>query len=178
MLKLLPLIEKEVPRDDSADFGEQLFLYGLIRAMKPHTIVETGTHRGVTSLIMAHAILDEGYAGHVYTCDPYDWGQAGNFRKIPELEGLITYEKVRGDKFDVKDIDLLFIDGFHEREEVLREWAHFEDRLTEHAVVVFHDCGVPNNACDVNGAIEQLGLQTVWLPTHNKLRVYGKGEII
>lgn len=166
-----------VPTDDSADEGEQLLLYSLIRALKPKTVVETGTHRGHTTLYLAQA-LKENQQGHIHTCDPYDWQQEKYFALFPDLEPYITYHRVRGDVLDVKDIDFLFIDGLHEKEEVEREIDHLFPLLTENAVVVFHDCGYPPNPlCDVNGAVLSRNLKTVWLPTHNKLRIYEHSSI-
>lgn len=177
MLSFLDKMYVEVPTDDSADFGEQLFLYSLIRATKPKVIVETGTHKGLTTLFMAHALYDGQIDGHVHTCDPFPWDQLGNFRKFPELEKFITFYPIRGDAMEVQNIDLLFIDGFHEKEEVLSEWNNFKDKLSDEAVVIFHDCGYPHGlTCDPNGALKELGLTTIWLPTKNSLRIYAKGH--
>lgn len=178
MLKFIELIEKEVPQDDSADIGEKMFLYGLIRGINPSVVVETGTHRGKTSLYMAQALYDNEGDGHLHTADPFDWGARGNFRKIPELEKLITFYDKPGKDVKVKEIDLLFIDGFHEKEHALDEFNAHKDNLTENAIVVFHDChyGAEPNA-DVNGAVEELGIKTVYIPSVNRMRIYEKSEI-
>jgi len=183
MLKFLDKIYEEIPLDDSADKDEQLLLYSLVRSLRPKTVVETGTHRGVTTLILAHAMLDAKIEGHVHTADPYSWEQQNNFDKFPELSKYITYHSIFGRDVPVEEIDFLFIDGFHEKQEVLMEWGALSPKLSESAVVVFHDCGYPGNeACDPNGAVEQIGVPTVWIPTKNRMRIYGQahrfGELV
>lgn len=173
-MKFLEEILTRIPQDDSADRGEQLFLYGLVRAIRPTVAVETGTHRGKTSLIIGHALMDNEH-GHLHTADPYDWEQEKNLEKFLDIKPYITYYRERGSFLGTKlrKIDFLFIDGFHEKDEVLEEWDALSPHLTENAIVVFHDCAYPSNEhCDVNGAVKELGLTTVWVPTRNRLRIY------
>lgn len=170
-------INSEIPSPNSASVGEKQLLHWLIREMKPRTIVETGTHRGLATLYMAEAVRQNGF-GHITTYDPNDWGQPGNFRKFPELSPLITYKADKGIDMAEKNIDFAFIDGFHGFKDVYDEIKVLLPRLSEQAVVVFHDCwyeeaGV-KNGCDVNGAVEAAGLETIWLPTTNAIRIYSK----
>lgn len=172
--ELIDLINKEIPQDDSTHQGEKLFLYGLCRALVPKVVVETGTHRGKTSMYLAQAIRENG-VGHLWTVDPFDWGQVGNFIKIG-FEKEVTFEQIRGDKLDVKDIDLLFIDGYHEKQNVIDEVNHFLPRLSEEAVVIFHDCWDPKESDPdmVNAALKSLDLSTIFIPSFNAMRMYGK----
>src|SRR3990167_3719250 len=84
-----------LPQDDSAHEGQKLILYSFIRSMKPDVVVEIGTHKGATSLYLAHALYDN-KKGHLWTCDPYDYGQEETFKQFPELSRYITYEKKQG----------------------------------------------------------------------------------
>jgi predicted O-methyltransferase YrrM len=154
-----------------------MLLYWMIREFKPVNVIETGTHRGLTSLYMAQALYDNG-VGHLTTADPFDeWGQVGNFRKFPELEKLITFRNIKGEDMllDQENIDFAFIDGFHEEEVVTPEIETLLPRLNGRAIVVFHDCWYSNWG-GVNEACEKAGLHTVWLPTKNALRLYSKHE--
>lgn len=164
----------EVPKDDSASEGEKMLLHWLIRELKPETVVETGTHRGLATLYMAQA-LEENGKGHLHTYDPYDWGQKGNFRKFPALEKRITSHQERGDSCDIENIDFAFIDGFHEKEEVDTEIAKIFPNLSKRAVVVFHDCWY-GDTDGVNEAVKEAKLTTLWLPTTNAIRIYSKHE--
>ena len=88
-MKYEELIIKEVPQDDSTALEEKMILYNEIKKLKPNVVLETGTHRGLTSLYMLHAIWENKF-GHLYTADPFEWGAKGNFRKFPELEAFVT----------------------------------------------------------------------------------------
>jgi len=174
-MELLAFADKieEIARDDSAHLDQQMLMYWLIRGMKPETVVEIGTHRGVTSLYLAHALYDNG-TGHLYTCDPIDYQQRDNFDKIPELSEYITYYQKKGIELDFNNIDLLFVDGFHEYKAVLDEINYYIPRLSGEGVVVFHDCGGDNELVGVNQAIEDSGIEATWIPTAGKMRIYCK----
>lgn len=164
-------IDREIPADDSTSEGEKMFLYGLIRALNPKVVVETGTHKGLTSCYMGMALKENGQ-GYLVTADPFEWGQRGNFAKFPELP--ITYFQTPGKDLKLHDpIDFLFIDGFHEKQEVLNEVAMLFPQLSPFAVVVFHDCHPSDSdSADVEGAIKELGFKTVWIPSKNAMRIY------
>ena len=176
MLEFIEKIDKEIPTDDAADLGERMLLYSLIVSIKPKVVVETGTHRGLTALYMAHALYDNG-KGVLYTAEPNDsmWGAKGNFRKFPELEKRIKYFEGMGKDMPVEgEIEIAFIDSEHEKEVVLGEMENFSPHFSEEAVVLFHDCGGDNERVGVNAAIKELGLKAIILPTLNTMRIYTK----
>ena len=173
MLNIDDKLDESIAKDDSATQSERLFLYALIRAIKPKVAVEIGTHRGLAALYMACALHDNGQ-GILHTTDPFDYDQKTNLTKFHQLSNFIKVYRQKGKDLDVKDVDFLFVDGFHEEEAVLEEMAHFLPRLTKNAVVVFHDCGGDNVQVGVNAAIRKLGLETAFLPTDNTMRIYGK----
>lgn len=170
MLEFIEEIDKEVPSDDSASLGEKMILYWLIRELRPETVLETGTHKGLATLYMAQALYDNN-KGIIHTFDPFDWGQLGNFRKFPKLEERIRFYKKKGEESEVVDIDFAFIDGFHEKDVVVREIQNIFPFLNKNAVVVFHDCW-EGNTDGVNEACEEADLRTLWLPTTNAIRIY------
>lgn len=167
------LIIKEVPQDDSTSLEEKMVLYNEIKKLKPKVVVETGTHRGLTSLYLLHALWENG-EGHLHTADPYEWGAKGNFRKFPELEKHVTWYQLRGSEMisELNDIDFAFIDGFHEKVEVLEEMNALLPRLAENAVVYLHDTNGSNEFCDVPGALKELGLKVEYLKTQNGMAKY------
>lgn len=176
-MKYKELIDAEVPADDSTAEGEKMLLYWLIRELKPETVIETGTHKALTALYMAHALHDN-QKGHLTTYDPYpDWGAQGNINKILALQPYITYIPKRGDEMLVEHIDFAFIDGFHGKKDVEEELAVLLPRLAPFATVIFHDCWYGGEGVGVNEALEEAGLHTIWLPTTNALRVYSKHPI-
>lgn len=165
------LIKKEVPQDDSTAHEEKMLLYEFIKKNKPKVVVETGTHRGLTTLYMAHALWENG-EGHLFTFDPYEWGARGNFRKFPELEKYITYSQIPGHTCEVENIDMFFCDGYHEKEEVLKEIDAIFPKLSKKATVFFHDTNGSTPTCDVPGAIKERNLKTKHLQTTNGIDVY------
>lgn len=168
--------ETEIPADDSTSVGEKMLLYWLIRELKPEVAIETGTHRGLTSIFMAHALMDNG-RGKLHTADPFEWGQVGNFAKFPELKDFIHFYFEEGSKMIDKldKIDFAFIDGYHEVKDVVPELNNLMPKLSPNAVVVLHDCWY-GNTDGVNEALEACGLQSVWLPTQNAIRIFQKLE--
>jgi len=173
-------LNDSMAKDDSATHEERVLLYALLRATKPQVAVEIGTHRGLAALYMANAIFDNYLddpsrgKGILHTTDPFDYDQDANLMKFYMLKDFLKVHHVKGKDLDVEKVDFLFVDGFHEEKHVLAEMEHFLPRLTENAVVVFHDCGGDNVQVGVNAAIKKLGLETAFLPTENKMRIYGK----
>lgn len=168
-------IDREIPKDDSTSLAEKMLLYWLIRDLRPTTVIETGTHRALTSLYMAHALYDNQH-GHMTTCDPNpEWGSQGNIDKFPALQPYMTFILGKGKDLEIKNIDFAFIDGFHGFVDVIEEVNMLLPKLAENAVVVFHDCWY-GNTDGVNEALESVGLETVWLPTKNAIRIYSKQQ--
>lgn len=172
-LEFEDLITQEVPSDDSTAPEEKEILYKEIKKLKPSLVVETGTHRGLTSLYIAHALY-ENKKGLLHTADPYDWGQVGNFRKVPVLNEYIQFHNTRGSQMieELDDIEFAFIDGFHEKVEVVEELKALLPKLADKAVVYFHDTNGSNIHCDVPGAIDELGLKVKYLKTPNGMAKY------
>ena len=120
-------------------------------------------------MYLAQAVEENGF-GHVWTVDPFEYGQLSTFSRSP-LAGHITYQQIRGCDFKCETpIDFVFIDGFHEKTAVEEEIKAIFPQLSSKATVVFHDCESSNDSCDVNGAVANL--HTVRLPTHAHIRIY------
>lgn len=169
-MKYKEQIDATVPKDDSTSMAEKMLLYWLIRDYRPKTVIETGTHRGLTSLYMAHALYDNQY-GHLTTCDPKDWAAPGNFAQFPELQPYITYLPIMGKELTVERVDFAFIDGFHGKLDVIEELDMLMPRLNKTAIIVFHDCWYTDWP-GVNEALEEYGLKSLWLPTKNAIRIF------
>jgi len=167
-------ILKEVPTDDSTSREEKMILYDEIKKLKPEVVIETGTHRGLTTMYMLTAMV-ENKKGMLHTADIYDWGAMGNFKKFPEHEERVKCYKERGSAMLNKlepGIEFAFIDGFHEKVEVLEELDFLLPKLANGAVVYFHDTNGRNDYCDVPGAIEEKELKVEYLKTLNGMAKY------
>lgn len=163
-----PLILKEIPGEDSTSREEKLILMQTILDRKPKVIVETGTHRGLTTCYMGLAAKEVGAVIHTY--DPFEWGAYGNFGKFPELP--IVYHQSGGVTCDIDNIDMAFIDGFHEKFHVVDELNVILPRLSDNAIVYLHDTNGSNESCDVPGGIDEVGIKVKYLKTLNGMAVY------
>lgn len=166
------LIKKEIPSEDSTSREEKLILMQEILNRKPETIVETGTHRGLTTVYLGLAAKAVG--AHIHTYDPYDWGAYGNFGKFLDLP--ITYYKEPGKSCAVETVDFFFCDGFHEKEHVVQELDTILPKLSDGAIVYFHDTLGRSPSCDVPGGIEHHALTVEYLPTLNGMAKYIHGN--
>ena len=173
-MKFEEQIIQAVPQDDSTALEEKMILYKEIKKLKPLHVIETGTHRGLTSLYMGHALY-ENKKGHLNTADPFEWGAQQNIDKFPEIQSRVTFHKLRGEDMILTctdGIDFAFIDGYHEKIEVMTEMRALLPKLVKGAVVYFHDTNGSNDACDVPGAIEELGLDVEYIKTLNGMAKY------
>lgn len=173
-------LDPETLRDgDALSAEEGGLLYALVRATKPLFCYETGTHKGVSSAYIGNALYDNGQ-GTLFTADPIDWGAAKN---LQPLEDRVKYHQTRGVDLPVAgDINFLFIDGFHEKAEVMAEFNYFKPHLAKDALVVFHDLHPPNVGgdwpeghpfpADVIGALTELGIPFTLIPTFNRMAIY------
>jgi predicted O-methyltransferase YrrM len=166
-------------RDELAlDEGEAFILYGLVRAIKPETCLEIGTHQGVSATYIAEALHDN-KKGHLHTTDPFDYQQRQTFPH--DLKQYVTFYDKRGADIKLENkIDFAFIDGFHDNVTVLEEIENVLPQLAPGAIVVFHDAqDEPTNwEIGVNKAITDAGIleKCVWLPTTYGLQVYRHTE--
>lgn len=106
------------------NYGHPLILYGLIRAMKPQVVVESGTYRGFGACWMAKAIQENNF-GKLYCIDNFTLTEHveryGDPRKHLEENLLVCgirewVEIIEGDADKVTwpdKIDICYIDGWH-----------------------------------------------------------------
>ncbi len=100
--------------------------------------VDLGTYRGRSAVILAKG------ASKVVTIDNYCFEEA-----TPEIRaGLMRHANITAMHCDTRAaaatfasgaVDLLFIDGDHRRDSVLRDYAAWQETLRAGAYVLFHD---------------------------------------
>jgi len=171
MKKFIKRILEGVPSDDSVSLKEKEFLYDLIIKHKPKLFLEIGTHRAQTALYIAQALYDN-KKGKLITVDPYPWDSQANIDKFPELAEIIEYRQMKGEDITDNGLDIVFVDGYHEKEIVLKEIHAIMPLLSKKAVMVFHDTNGANILCDPVGAIREAGLETKEVPTENGIHIY------
>ena len=117
-------------------------LHSIVRALKPDVIVETGTHKGFSALMMAKAIEQNGN-GHLYTADMVDHGVKALFERF-KVSPFVTFlqmhsvDMLNSMSRDMK-IDFLWLDADHGEESVLAEVEASLPFLRPGSYVGFHD---------------------------------------
>jgi len=120
--------------DRQAFFGRRLGWYAIVRATKPNVVVETGTEKGLGSLVIAEALLRNG-KGELVTID------------IEPQSGLLiggdwarVIERAIGDSLvalsTINNIDLFIHDSDHSADHELRELDSVTSHLSATAIVL------------------------------------------
>ena len=115
-------------------FARRLGWYALVRILKPALVVETGTDKGLGTLLIAQALKENG-SGKVYSVDldPFsgalinesDWGN------IELLRGN-SLEQLKS----IKNIDMFIHDSDHSKHHEFMEFESITNNLTKNAIVI------------------------------------------
>jgi len=120
--------------DDQAFYGRRIGWYALVRVLKPLVIVETGTEKGLGSVVLAEALLKNGQ-GQLFTIDMEPTAglmigdrYTGIISQIfgNSLQALATFDYV----------DLFIHDSDHSAEHEAREFEIIETKLSKQGVVL------------------------------------------
>jgi len=115
-------------------FGRRIGWYAIVRATKPSIVVETGTEKGLGSLVLAEALL-KNMSGRLITID---MDPSSGLLIGPEYEGVI--ERITDDSLltisKIKQIDLFIHDSDHSAKHESRELDLLPSRLTPDAIVI------------------------------------------
>lgn len=119
------------------------FLNALVRMTKPSVVVETGTHKGFSTLMIAQALKANG-KGHLYTFDLKDHGVLKECEQFG-VASVVSFSKgdsaigIFGLSTRVKNIDFLWLDADHSTEAVTRELDAALPMLRSGTLIAFHD---------------------------------------
>lgn len=136
----------QVPR-----FGGQMavelevgeLLAALVRATKPEVVIETGTYKGFSTLMIA-AALKRNDRGHLYTIDINDHRVMDECRSF-ELDSWVTFIQsdselaIQSLVGKVGKIDFLWLDADHTKKSVLNEVSAAIPSLRPGTIIAFHD---------------------------------------
>lgn len=130
------------------------FMYWVISELKPRTFVELGSQYGFSYFAACHSVKKNTLATKCFAVDTWQGDeQAGyygdkeflevkkyneeNFKDFSTLLRTTFYSAV--EQFQENSIDLLHIDGFHSYEAVSEDFNNWKSRLSDNAIVLFHD---------------------------------------
>ena len=158
--------------------AQERWLFGAARSLRSGAvIVEIGSFKGRSTSCLAYGC--RGSRKHVFAIDTFE-GNTKDFtpgtlferpfyqefvRNI-EANGLSQYvTPLSGQSVDIakawtRPIDLLFIDGGHEYEDVLSDFESFFPHVVDGGMVAFHDCH--NFATDPHAQVGFPGVLRVW----------------
>ena len=133
------------------------FAFWLIGELKPRVLVELGTHGGYSYFAFCQAVQAFGLDTRCYAVDHWEGDEHSGFYGEDVFAAVNQYNEKRYSAFSrlVRSrfeeavlhfgdcsIDLLHIDGRHLYEDVKRDFESWRPKLSERAVVLFHDTNV------------------------------------
>lgn len=143
--------------EQSAWLDHGPFAFWLIEALKPRTLVELGTHGGYSYFAFCQAIKKLGLETRCYAVDHWQGDEhAGHYEEdifkrvsshneahYASFSRLVraTFDEAVA-HFDDGSVDLLHIDGRHFYDDVAHDFETWRPKLSDRAVVLFHDTNV------------------------------------
>lgn len=138
----------------SSWWGHVPFAHWLVHELAPGCIVELGTHHGVSFSAFCNAVAHAGLPTRCYAVDTWQGDAHAGFydesvfsslstsigQKYSAFATLVrtTFDAARA-QFADGSVDLLHIDGLHTYEAVRADYESWLPKLSDRAVVLFHD---------------------------------------
>ena len=125
--------------------NEIFAIYALIREYKCQKILDVGSGKGFSALLMAKALQDENIDGIVHSIDINKNFSDETFKQFG-LEKYFKFHQGKSNdiipKFENDYFDLVLIDGLHTYEQTKKDLINVFPRVKQNALILFHDCYV------------------------------------
>ncbi|EJM70723.1 hypothetical protein PMI30_00670 [Pseudomonas sp. GM50] len=148
----------------SAWTGHVPFAAWLMQTQKPRVFVELGTHLGMSYFAFCQAAVEGNIDTRCYAVDTWEGDEHAGFYNNNIFNEIVSHNeehysafsrliRQRFDdaalEFSDGSVDLLHIDGFHTYEAVSHDFETWKSKLSERAVVIFHDINVRDSGFGV-----------------------------
>lgn len=146
-------------RLEDANLGLGWLYYAMARTARPARAVCIGSWRGFVPIVLGQALRDNGEGGRLTFIDPSlvddfwadpqrtrDWFASFGLDNV-DHHRLTTQQYVEtAEHRSAAPVGLLFVDGYHTAEQARFDHEAFAQRLTDDAIVLFHDSIRPKNS--------------------------------
>lgn len=155
----LKRMEADPEAGGHSDKGVQNLIFSLAVSLRPRRVLEIGTHIGMGSVIIGHALKQNGY-GKLITLEPAPHYQRIAAKNIAAarvadhvtMVGLFSYQEACKELLKAEaPFELIFIDGAHDYDAAAHDIALCADLLCTNGIMVLHDVGALSNSLDPTG---------------------------
>lgn len=148
--------------------GHRCFVYDLVRAFEPNTVVELGSHYGCSAFTFAQAVKDFALDTKMYFVDTW---QGDDFTKKYDNDVYTIFCKTVNkfysnqninmlrmtfneavEQFEDKSIDVLHIDGSHHYNDVKLDFETWFSKVKDDGIIMLHDVSSDIVLGDVMGS--------------------------
>jgi predicted O-methyltransferase YrrM len=139
-------------RKEDLNLGLGWLYYGLVRVIRPATIVSIGSYRGFVPMVLAKALADNNEGGQVHFIDPSlvdgFWKVESEVQAHFTSHGLTnirhhhmtTQQFVKTDTYrQLDNLGIVFVDGYHTAEQARFDLEAFADKLAPQGMALLHD---------------------------------------
>lgn len=150
---------------ESSWYEHGSFMVWLVKNLKPEVFVELGSHYGYSYFAACQSIKSNKLNSAAYAIDTWQGDEHAGFYGHEVFE---TVSKINQDKysdfskllrmtfdaglneFSDNSVDLLHIDGLHTYEAVAHDFDSWKSKLSNNAIVLFHDIHEHRDDFEVN----------------------------
>ena len=122
---------------------EAIAIFGLIRTLRPNTIVEFGFYTGHSAFNFLRAL---GETGRIYSYDVLDECLRRARTELAFADQFTFVHKSQNEfhhsDIDFRPIDFVFFDGAHDLQINIETFQRIRPHLTEQAIIAIHDTGL------------------------------------
>lgn len=141
------------------------FMYWMVEKLNPRIFVELGSHYGYSYFAACQSIKASSLGTKAYAVDTWQGDEHAGFygNEVFEVVDKLNSERYSSfskllrmtfdeglNKFDSGSVDLLHIDGLHTYKAVVHDFNSWKEKLSDRAIVLFHDIHEHRDDFEVN----------------------------